>query len=193
MTACHQACHGAIAVKFLLSLGIGLAALCPSVVRAEDTPPPAARERVELAKRIYRERILSGLERRASSPLSASNPPEDPLLNEAMAEDLHKWSVRWLEAECDAAPTQAGRMTAARAHLDRMIALESGKMVRKELADHPLVKELDEDKSALVDIGVDDLRKVWDQLSASTRRYPDVARYFRLEAEARLAREKAGR
>jgi hypothetical protein len=34
---------------------------------------------------------------------------------------------------------------------------------------------------------------VLDQKAVATRRYPEVARYFRLEAEARLAREKAGR
>jgi hypothetical protein len=133
-------------VKNLLSAGICLAVLGQSSVGADDKPPVAVRERVELAKKIYRERILFGLERRLDPPQAPSGPTTDPLLNEAMAEDLHKWSARWLEAECDAATDRAGRAAAARAHLDRMKTLESGKMVRKELADHPLVKELDEKK-----------------------------------------------
>lgn len=179
-------------MKYLHLVGIGLATLGLSDVRAEDRPPAAARERVELAKRIYRERILFGLNRRIAPP-STPNRPGDPLLNEAMAEDLHRWSVRWMEAECDAAADRAGRVAAAQAHLDRMMTVESGKMARKELADHPLVKGLDKGKSPLVDIGVEELRNIRDELAETTRRYPEVARYFRLEAEARLAKEKAGR
>jgi hypothetical protein len=168
-----------------------LAALCLSHARGEDKPPDVARERVELAKRVYKGRILKGLQLQIApreGPFTHS--PEDPLLNEAMAEDLHKWSVRWMEAECDAATDRAGRVAAAQAHLDRMMTVESGKMVRKELADHPLVKDLVDGKPPFVDTGVDDLREIRPD---DARRYLDVARYFRLEAEARLAREKAGR
>ena len=110
-----------------------------------------------------------------------------------MAEDLHRWSVRWMEAECDATPDRPGRVAAAQAHLDRMKSVELGKIARKELADHPLVKALDEKKFNLVDFDVDELRKLWNQQAEPTRRYPEVARYFRLEAEARLTKERAGR
>jgi hypothetical protein len=180
-------------VKRFLLVGLSIAALGPSDVRAEDKRPAAAQERIALAKRIYRERILFGLNRRIAPPQPALDLPEEPLLNEAMAEDLHRWSVRWMEAECDAATDRAGRVAAAQAHLDRMMTVESGKMARKELADHPLVKELDQKKIPVVDMGVDELRVVLDQFAVATRRYPEVARYFRLEAEARLASEKAGR
>ena len=107
-----------------------------------------------------------------------------------MAKDLHQWSIRWMEAERDAATDQAGRVAAAQAHLDRMRTVESGKMVRKELADHLLVRDLDERKIPLVEGGVDELRE---GRPDDAQRYREVARYFRLEAEARLAREKASR
>jgi hypothetical protein len=179
-------------VKHFLLVGVSIVALGPSDARAEDKPPAPAQERVQLAKRIYQERILFGLNRRIAPPQPAVDLPEDPLLNEAMAEDLYRWSVRWLEAECDAAANRAGRVAAAQAHLDRMRTVESGKMARKELANHPLVKELDQ-KRIPVDMGVEELRAVIDQYGDATRRYPEVARYLRLEAEARLAKEKAGR
>src|SRR4051812_8051673 len=109
---------GATTVKDLLLVGIGLAALGLSNVRAEDEPPAASKERIGLAKRVYRERILFGLNRRIAPLQSTAGLTEDPLLNEAMAEDLHRWSVRWMEAECDVAPDRAGRVAAAQAHLD---------------------------------------------------------------------------
>ena len=95
-----------------------------------------------------------------------------------------------MEAECDVAAEQAGRVAAAQAHLDRMISVESGKMVRKELADHPMVKEMDAKKIPFVETSVADPNKI---LPYDARRYLDIVRYFRLEAAARLAREKAGR
>src|SRR5437764_13282027 len=93
----------ATTVKNLLLVGIGLAALGLSNVRAEDEPPAASKERIGLAKRVYRERILFGLNRRTAPPQSTAGPTEDPLLNEAMAEDLHRWSARWKAAACDVA------------------------------------------------------------------------------------------
>ena len=90
-------------------------------------------------------------------------------------------------------PDRPGRVAAAQAHLERMKTVELGNMARKELANHPLVKDLDERKFNLVDIDVAELLKVQDELAETTRRYAEVARYFRLEAEAQLAKEKAGR
>jgi hypothetical protein len=148
-----------------------------------------------LARKIYRSRILYGLERRAGPPQTPVGPFTDPLINETMAEDLHRWSVRWMEAEADNAADRIGRIAAAQSHLDRMMAVESGRMVRKELADHPLVKEMDERKTP-VDFPADILLKelkVGNEIPEAMRRYPDVTRYFRLEAEALLAKEKAGR
>jgi hypothetical protein len=180
-------------VKNFLLVGVSLASLAMSHAEAEDKPAPPAQERIELAKQTYRGRILYGLERRSDPPRTPAGLSEEPLLNEAMAEDLHKWSVRWMEAECDAAADRAGRVAAAQAHLDRMKSIEAGRMARKELADHPFVKELDQRKSPLVDLDVQEMRKVWDQLAITSQRYPEVARYFRLEAEARLAKERDGR
>jgi hypothetical protein len=185
-------------MKKLLVVGVCLGWFGTAGVVAQDKPGSGAEERIELAKRIYRERILYGLERR-SDPLPPSPPrlpeeAEDPLLNERTAEDLHSWSVRWMEAECDAATDRAGRLAAAQGHLRRMKALESGTLARDELADHPYIKELVEKKSTILVISADQLRKVdKHMLSVASRRFPDMARYFRLEAEARLAREQAGR
>ncbi|SIN75740.1 hypothetical protein SAMN05444166_0670 [Singulisphaera sp. GP187] len=178
-------------MKSLVLITASFAILGLSHARGEDKPSDGARERVELAKRIYKGRIVKGLELRFAPPqVELNNTSEDPLLNEVMAEELHKWSVRWMEAECDAAVDQAGRVVAAQTHLDRMMAVESGKMARKELADHPLLKEIDKFRKGFVDAGVEALREI---NPAAASRYRDVARYFRLEAEARLAREKAGR
>jgi hypothetical protein len=160
-------------------------------VKSEDGPEAVAPERIALAKRIYHDKILSGLNRRIAPPTSSSVQIEDPLLTETMAEDLYQWSVRWMEAEIHAANDRVGRVVAVQGHLDRMKSLEQGRMVRKELADHPLVKELDESKTSFVDVDMDELRKHRDQMSETMRMYMEVTRYFRLEAEARLAKEKA--
>jgi hypothetical protein len=192
----HNIRRGATAMKRFLFVGFGLAVLGLSYAAAEDKPSPAPRERVELAKKIYQARILHGLERRMDPPtVPPSGPRTDPLLNEDMAEELHRWSVRWMEAEQDSATNRAGRIAATQAHLDRMISIESGTMVHKELADHPLVKEMDERKTPVdfpLELLVKELKN-GNEYSEAMRRYPEVVRYFRLEAEALLAKEKAGR
>lgn len=191
-------------MKRFFLVAAGLAALGIAHAGAQDRAPDPSRERVELARRIYGERLLHGLRMRLDRTPNPDphHPSEDPLFNEAMAEDLHKWSLRRLEAECDAAADRAGRVAAAQAHLDRMAAVASGRMVRQELADHPLVKEMSalptstvdgkpsETKINLVDVDVKGYRELQ---PVGARRYLDVARYFRLEAASRLAREKAGR
>ncbi len=187
-------------MKNLLMVVVGLAALGLSRVGAEDKPLNASQERVDLARRIYREKILVGLQRRFDPPSADVvnlDRKEDPLLNEAMAEDLHRWSIRWMEAECDAAPDRAGRVAAGQAHLDRMKSIESGKMARKELAGHPLLKEQDafakkSNLGDIVDVDAHQLKTV-PEYAHTAGRYVDVTRYFRLEAEALLAREKASR
>lgn len=174
-------------------VGASLAVLGPSSVRAEDKPPAgaAAKERVELAKKFYKDQILRDLARRLAPPDQGKGPIEDLFLTESMAEALHTWSVRWMEAERDGAVDQTGRIAAVQAHLDRMISVEAGKMTRKELADHPFVKEADEsNRSMFVDLDPEKVREAFPEV---TRRFSDVARYFRLEAEAWLAKEKAGR
>ena len=175
-------------MKKLLWIGLGLAVLGLSDAKAQVGPNPAARERVELAKKVYRERIGDALERLVApldSPVDPSGERKNPLLNEEMVEELHKWSVRWMEAEIDASAGPAGRVTAAQSHLDRMMAVESGNMASKELPDHELVKGSEKNGNFS---GRDALRV---EHPYQARRYFDVAHYFRLEAEARVAREKA--
>jgi hypothetical protein len=179
-------------VKYVILVPASLAVLGLSHARAQEQKPPPAGERIEIAKRIYGEQILSAVAMSFAPPRNQGDPPVVPLWNEAMAEDLHRWSLRWMEAECDAAAAQAGRVAAAQAHLNRMTGVEAGKP-RMELANHPMLKDLEEwskEGGEIIDAGV---KKYQDVNPKAAKRYMDVARYFRLEAEARLANEKAGR
>ena len=169
-------------MKNVLLLGIGLSVIGLTDAVAGDKPAVSkTQDRFELAKKIYRARILSILNRRVAPPRDGVPSVELHLDIEA-AEDLHRWSIRWMEAEHYESGIPELRLAALQAHLERMGSLETGKMVRKELADHPLVKELDERK---ISVDLDPRLALKENPdNEELRRYVDVTRYFRLEAEA---------
>lgn len=102
-------------------------------------------------------------------------PPADPAkaaveaesarsqINGRLAEQLAAWSTRWRDAAAASAANAAARTAAIKAHVDRMARLESHEFLLKEMKDsssYPLLRE-----------------------------FFGYSKFFRLEAEAALARE----
>jgi hypothetical protein len=93
---------------------------------------PTAAERAAIAGRAYRT-ILDGWVRRATTPpRPGGGPPDDPaLFSLELAERLGLWSLRWQEAQDNAAKSLAGRYQALSDHLNRMSSLEEGRSLRE--------------------------------------------------------------
>lgn len=88
------------------------------------TDPAKAAARVQAAQKAYE----LGLEMRQHDPEAVDR------------EHFYRWSVRWMEAERDAAQTEAERVTALARHLKRM---QLAKEKMKELHDQGLVSTFD--------------------------------------------------
>jgi hypothetical protein len=100
-----------------------------------------------------------------------ATPDARDIFDARLAERLGDWSVRWMEAGRNVG-TRAARFDAPRAHLDRMRSLENGRSVKDALKE----AGLPDDKS--IDV-------------ATLREFAEVAKFFRLEAEAQLQDMKA--
>jgi hypothetical protein len=85
-----------------------------------------------VAGRVYWT-ILEECVRRALPPILAGGgpPDEDARFSPEDAERLGQWSLRWLEAQDNAARNLAGRYEALSDHLRRMNSLEDGSFVRE--------------------------------------------------------------
>jgi hypothetical protein len=92
---------------------------------------PTAAERVAIAGRVYRT-VLDGWARRAMTPPrpGEGQSDEDDLDSLELAERSGQWSLRWQEAQDNAAKSLAARYQALSDHLDRMSSLEDGRPLR---------------------------------------------------------------
>jgi hypothetical protein len=138
--------------------------------RGSIGPAPAldrtAPERAEIAGRVYRA-ILRAEARRYLAPPRAGEPPPDAAVFDArLAERLGEWSIRWMEAALSAGG-RAARFEAVRAHLERMRGLESGRALRDALGAEGRPADRPPEVTA-------------------PGEFVEVARFFRLDAEARL-------
>ncbi len=79
--------------------------------------------------------ILDGWVQRATAPpgLGAGPRGEDALVAAEFTERLGRWSLRWQEAQDNAAKNMAGRQQALSEHLGRMISLEEGRFLRESV------------------------------------------------------------
>jgi hypothetical protein len=93
---------------------------------------PTAAERAVLAGRVYRT-VLDESVRRAMTPPRPGGGPRDAaaLFRLELAERLGQWSLRWQEAQDNAAKSRAARYQALSDHLSRMSALEGGRFHRE--------------------------------------------------------------
>jgi hypothetical protein len=95
---------------------------------AEEAPPPhpasvapgdelkALREAKVAAARTTYEKTFKALRQ----PVRVEN----VLVQVSKPEDAYHWSVRWFEAQKELCPTRSERVTAAEAHLERMVELK---------------------------------------------------------------------
>jgi hypothetical protein len=92
---------------------------------------PTAAERAVIADRAYRT-ALDEWVRRATTPRPGGGPPDvAALFSLDVAERLGRWSLRWQEAQDNAAKSLAGRYQVLSDHLGRMSALEEGRFLRE--------------------------------------------------------------
>lgn len=169
--------------------------------------PTNAEARIRIARAKY-ERLLEDAANHFEAPPIGADGRDEPshLLDEPGAELFHSWSRRRMEAELEAAADKAGRLAAIRAHRDRMRELETGQALAKlmepqEPKDGPcrqdekpptpnsvLPDPLPDDPEELQDL------MVMEPIDVANRRYIYFrvsAKFFRLEAESRLAKAEA--
>lgn len=96
---------------------------------------PTAAERALLAGRAY-QATLEGWAREATAPPRPGGGPPDEarLFSPELVERLGRWSLRWEEAQDNAAKSLAGRYRALSDHLDRMSTVADGRAVREAVA-----------------------------------------------------------
>ena len=93
---------------------------------------PTAAERVEIAGRAYRAALDGWVRRATTPPRPGGGPPDDAaLFSLELAERLGRWSLRWQEAQDNAAKSLADRYQALSDHLGRMSSLEEGRSLRE--------------------------------------------------------------
>lgn len=92
---------------------------------------PTAAERAVIAGRAYRTILDAWVKRASATPGQQGRPAhENILLDSELVERLAQWSLRWQEAEDNAAKSLAGRYQSLASHLSRMSALEDGRVRR---------------------------------------------------------------
>jgi len=102
---------------------------------------PTAAERAVVAGRVYWTTLDRWVQRAMAPPGPGGGPPEeDALFSPELAERLGQWSLRWQEAEDNAAKSLAGRYQALSNHLGRMSALEDGRFWREAVKPGGLMK-----------------------------------------------------
>ncbi len=85
-----------------------------------------------IAGRAYRTVLDGWVQRATTPPRPGGGPPDDAaLFSLELAERLGRWSLRWQEAQDNAAKSLAGRYQALSDHLGRMSSLEEGRSVRE--------------------------------------------------------------
>ncbi len=93
---------------------------------------PTAAERAVLAGRIYRGILDESVQRVMTLPRPDGGPRDAAALFPLeLAERLGQWSLRWQEAQDNAAKSRAARYRALSDHLGRMSALEGGRFWRE--------------------------------------------------------------
>lgn len=156
------------AVAIMAVAALALAAREEALAPAD----PTAEARAKLAARVYEELRMMTQEMATAPP---GGRDQEYFLNAARAERFCLWSRRWMEAERDRAPSKDARVAAARAHLDRIRALESG-------------EAFGDARGALAPEQVKAMRMPGDQDRLA---YLDTLEFCRLEAESWLARAEA--
>jgi hypothetical protein len=146
-----------------------------------DSPNPIADptmgDRLDLARRDYDTAYEGALKSLATPPPPGVASPEEGvrrILNETTAEQLCVRSRRWMELERDQGRTEADRLAALRAHLDRLRDLEAGGLLRDWMKMFGIAT-----RSA-------DLSRAMFRTGAFVARVQS----HRQEAESRLARER---
>jgi hypothetical protein len=135
-------------------------------------------DRVEIAGRVYRAILDEAVDRYlASSRAGGASPADVGVFDARLAERLGDWSELWRQAENDAtmaldarsAPARiaSARRAAARSHVDRMSALETGRSLQDGIsrAGRPAGEAVD---------------------MARLPEFAEIARFFRIEAESKL-------
>jgi hypothetical protein len=93
---------------------------------------PTAAERVAVAGRIYSTTLDGWVKQMMAPPGPRAGPlDESALVGAEIAERLGHWSLRWQEAQDNAAKSLAGRYEALADHLRRMSSLEDGACIRE--------------------------------------------------------------
>jgi hypothetical protein len=139
----------------------------PSVSRPNGTDVTAA-SRAAAAGEIYQS-ILDGAARRYLAIPRAGGAPPDArsVFDPRLAERLGAWSIRWGRVQAGAGEGPGSRFAAVRSHLERMTALEDGRVLHDALA------------RAGSPVGGPDA-------PPPPRDFAEVARFFRLEARWEL-------
>ena len=92
---------------------------------------PTAAERAAIAGRVYRT-LLDAWSQRALAPTGTRESQSDEVefSSRELAERSGQWSLRWQEAQDNAAKSLAGRYQALSDHINRMTVLEDGRFLR---------------------------------------------------------------
>lgn len=122
---------------------------------------PTASERAVVAGRVYWTILAGWVQQAMAPPGPAQGPPDkDAVFSLELAERLGQWSLRWQDAQDNAAKSLAGRYQALSDHLGRMSALADGQFLR----------------DAVDRVGVPNGRRVE---SKPPRLFSEIARFFR--------------
>ena len=99
---------------------------------APSKPDPTAKERLQLARDIYQELADQTVQELMAPPDPNLNPEEGfaSILSAGRADEFYQWSRRWMEAERDTSPDEAGTVAALKGHLARMRSLERGQLLK---------------------------------------------------------------
>ncbi len=173
--------------------GRGIDRILPQLVENERPlksrgPAVTPADRAEIAGRVYRVILDEAAARyRSSSREGAARPADGAIFDAQLAERLGDWSELWRQAEGDAGMTAdvrsgparvalsgsqpvglAARRAAAKSHAERMTALESGRFFQEAVRQPggPAVEAID---------------------MSRFREFAETARFFRIEAESKLA------
>ena len=93
---------------------------------------PTADERAVVAGRVYRAVLDEWSQRAMTTPRPGRAAPDvEARSNLELTERLGPWSLRWQEAQDNAARSRAARYQAMSDHLGRMSALEDGRFLRE--------------------------------------------------------------
>lgn len=177
----------------VLALLLGFATNLPAA-------DPNAQERLEIARKTWEEMIVRAYDLMVAPPAAPEAGSESFLkefLNGEQAEKFRLWSCRWSEAQADLGGKPADRVAALAGHLERMQALEQGKL---KLESNRL-KDLDEYGPAMEringlfrgfrDLSDEDRRQMAVYNDPGAREFFAIVRFSRLEAESWHSKAKS--